>query len=178
SGHDWFNTGYNAAERAISPATAANLAVSWEFGDALVSGTPIISDGVAYLADAFGVVHAVNAANGAPIWATDVSDALDPLFSASFQSAPVVTRDALFVGDTDAVLYRLNRVTGNVEWATRVDNNPNALIQGDPIFFDGQVLVGISSHENEEPGADPTDDFTLRGRIVALDAATGEVAWQ
>ena len=68
--------------------------------------------------------------------------------------------------------------TGALEWSTRVDDNPNALIQSDPIVFDGQVLVGVSSHENEEPGADPTDNFTLRGSIVALDAETGAIVWQ
>src|SRR5262245_59577361 len=83
SGHDWFNTGYNAAERAISPATAPGLTVSWEHAAGFVIGTPIISDGVAYLADAFGVVHAVTAATGAPLWATHVSSAADPLFAAA-----------------------------------------------------------------------------------------------
>ena len=123
----------------ISPATAAALTRSWQHGPVAVIGTPVVSAGVAYLADAFGVVHAVNAATGARLWATDVSDALDPFLFTSLQSAPVVTRDALFVGDTDAVLYRLNRRTGAVEWATQVDRNPNALIQGDPIVCGDQA---------------------------------------
>src|SRR5215204_1390852 len=36
SGHDWFNTGYNAAERVISATTVANLEVIWRHGPASV----------------------------------------------------------------------------------------------------------------------------------------------
>jgi hypothetical protein len=178
SGHDQSNTGYNAAERAISAGTVAGLTVSRQHGPASVVGTPIISEGVVYLADSFGVVYAKNAVTGTPIWANDVSDALDPIFGASFQAAPVVTRDAVFLAGSDAFVYRLDRRTGALEWKTRVDDNPNALTQSDPLVFEGQVLVGVASHENEEPGADPTDNFMLRGSVVGLDAETGAVVWQ
>jgi outer membrane protein assembly factor BamB len=78
SGHDWSNTGYNAAESAISPGTVENLTVSWESTDAFVSGTPIISEGTVYLADAFGVVSAHDAATGAELFYDQLTLTLGP----------------------------------------------------------------------------------------------------
>ncbi|MGH9200061.1 MAG: PQQ-binding-like beta-propeller repeat protein [Vicinamibacterales bacterium] len=174
SGHDIFNTGHDPAEATISAANVGLLGVKWAHGPVAVVGTPVIMDGVVYMADAFGVVHARNADDGSPLWVTAVGTGkVDPVLGLAVHGAPVVTSDALFVGDSAATVHKLDRATGALLWSVQLDEDPNALIQGDPIVHDGLVMVGISSFQ-----ADSIEPPTFRGQVAAIDQESGEIEWR
>ena len=168
SGHDLSNSGNSSTERVLSPENVGNLQLKWEHGPKGVIGTPIIADGIAYLADIAGVLWARNADTGTLVWATQVTPLglFDVQFGGSVISAPVVTQDAVYLGHSvsqrGAAVYKVSRRDGKVLWATTVDSNPNTGIQGDPIAYNGRIYVGVASFENDQPGADQVANFTVR----------------
>lgn len=183
AGHDWSHSGHNPAETAISPSSVAGLTVKWQhtFAPAPDQFVPVIAatvaaQGVAYIADMAGFVHARNLEDGSPLWTSYASQAApDPVFSAVIQSGPVVTDDALYVGDSAATLHKLSRTTGAVQWSKRVDENPEALIQGDLATFGPYLVFGVSSFENATV---PAGDLTMRGSVATLDLDDGSLGWQ
>jgi polyvinyl alcohol dehydrogenase (cytochrome) len=183
AGHDWSHSGHNSGERAIGKTNVAQLAVAWqhEFSPAPdvkvpVVAVPVAAEGVAYIADAAGFVHARNLATGALLWTTSASHAApDPVFQSVIQAGPVVTGDSLYVGDAAATIHKLDRSTGSLGWSRVVDSNPRALIQGDLTTYGKYVLFGVSSFEN---ATIPAGDLTMRGSIAAVNLTDGELAWQ
>jgi polyvinyl alcohol dehydrogenase (cytochrome) len=165
-GHDLANTRRNVDEKHITAATVANLKKDWTIDGLVgVTGTPTVSDGVAYFDDWTGAVHAVKAATGNPIWTTKIGG--------MFVGAPAVVDDAVYasVGHT---LFRLDRADGTIEWKVDTDTNPYAQINASPVVVDGLVLQGTAGFENivKKP------DYTFRGSIAAYDAATGKQKWK
>ncbi|MBW3632443.1 MAG: PQQ-binding-like beta-propeller repeat protein [Chloroflexi bacterium] len=75
----------------------------------------------------------------------------------------------IYVGDATAQMHVIDSARGNGLWVVRADDQPNASIWASPLVFDNRVYVGIASGGKEEG---------LRGSVVALDAATGDAAWQ
>ncbi len=183
AGHDWSHTGHNAAEREVGVDNVNQLTVAWqhEFSPAPSVKVPVVSvtvaaEGVAYIADMGGFVHARDLETGAPLWTSFVSQAApDPVFSSVIQAGPVVTDDALYVGDAAATIHRIDLTDGSVDWSTVVDANPLALIQGDLATFGDNVLFGVSSFENATVA---TGDLTIRGSVAALDRDSGSLAWK
>ncbi len=183
AGHDWAHSSHNAAEIEIGSSNAAQLVVKWQhsFQPAPDQAVPVLAatvaaEGIAYIADMAGFVHARNLADGAPLWTSYVSQAApDPIFSSVIHGAPVVTDQALYVGDSDATVFKIDRATGAVLWSKNVDANPEALIQGDLATFQGDVVFGVSSFEN---ALVPAGDLTMRGSVAALRQSDGALRWQ
>ena len=65
-----------------------------------------------------------------------------------------------------------------LRWKRKVDEHPLARVTGTPKLHEGRLYVPVSSAE-EFVAADPKYPCcTFRGSVVALDAASGEVAWK
>jgi polyvinyl alcohol dehydrogenase (cytochrome) len=165
-GHDLSNTRFGADEREVNAGTVSTLRKRWSIDGLVgVTGTPVVSDGVAYFDDWTGEVRAVSAATGAPRWTTKIGG--------MFVAAPAVTGDAVYAA-VGSALYKLDRATGAVEWKMVTDKNPYAQINASPVVVDGLVLQGTASFENivnHEP-------YTFRGSIAAYDAQTGKLRWK
>ena len=77
-----------------------------------------------------------------------------------------------------ARLYALDALTGKLLWSRRMDDHPSATLTGTPLLHAGKLYVPVSSLE-VVPAANPAYPCcTFRGKVSALDAATGEVAWE
>src|SRR5262249_10694234 len=75
-------------------------------------------------------------------------------------------------------VYAGDANTGVLKWKKKVDTHVVARVTGTPKLYAGRVYVPVSSIE-EVIGATPSYSCcTFRGSVVALDAATGEVAWK
>jgi polyvinyl alcohol dehydrogenase (cytochrome) len=165
-GHDQLNTRANPRESRITRSTVARLAKSWSIDQLVgVTGTPIVSNNVAYVDDWTGAVRAVNATTGVPVWTTKLGG--------SFVGAPAVTDDAVFasVGNT---LARLDRRTGAVMWKATTDTNPYAQINASPVVAGDLVIQGTAGFENIVRA----DKYTFRGSVAAFDAASGKQRWK
>src|ERR687898_941508 len=109
-------------------APAPKLAWAWEGGEAFDSSAAIV-DGVVYvgtfIGDLIGVVHAVNIADGKPIWTFKTQSEV--------KSSPVVIGDTLVIGSYDGNLYGLDAATGKPVWTYKTEN----YVHGTPSIVNG-----------------------------------------
>jgi polyvinyl alcohol dehydrogenase (cytochrome) len=165
-GHDYANTRRNVDETKITRATVQRLDKQWSRDDLVaVTGTPTVADGVAYLGDWTGAVHALDAETGDEVWSTQLGG--------MFVGAPSVVDDAVYAS-SGSNLFRLDRDSGEVVWTAKTNDHPLSQINASPVVVDGLVLQGVASFEVVLP----QDEYTFRGSIGAYDADTGDEVWR
>ena len=165
-GHDASNTRTNTSETEIDATSVSELTKSWEIDELVgVTGTPTVSDGVAYFGDWKGVIWAVEADTGDEVWTSEIGGMV--------VGAPAVDGDAVYVSSGHS-LFRLDRATGAQEWRAETDDHPQAQINASPVVVDGLVLQGTATFENVLI----KDEYTFRGSIGAYDVASGEERWR
>jgi polyvinyl alcohol dehydrogenase (cytochrome) len=164
-GHDLSNTRLNPSETQINPASVGSLTERWE-KDGLVgvTGTPVVSGGVAYFGDETGTIWAVSADTGQQIWTAKVGGLV--------VGSPAIDGDRVYVGVGNS-LYALDRATGMVRWKAETNPSPYAQINASPVVVGGLVVQGTAQFE-EVVGKAP---FTFRGSIGAFDGPTGAQVW-
>lgn len=166
-GHDDANSRANLLETSITADTVAGLTERWTMPLAGCTSTPAVVDGVAYVGDWVGGVHAVDVADGAELWTTSLGEEpLDP--------SPLVHDGALFIGDGTGGFHALDVATGAVRWSVELDAHEDAHIFSSAAAVDGLVIVGVAGIEL----AQVKEDYTFRGSLVALDAASGDEVWR
>ena len=166
-GHDLANTRQNPKDKTINAATVSTLKKSWaKPGLVGVSGTPVVSRGVAYFGDWKGTAWAVNADTGKELWHTSVPGGF-------IVGAPAVEGEAVYIANGHT-LYRLSRATGAIEWKATTNESSLAQINASPVVVGGLVLQGTAGIQDAVP--DPTNSF--RGSIGAYDAKTGKETWR
>jgi quinohemoprotein ethanol dehydrogenase len=145
-----------------------------KFAGEVSRGTPVVENGVMYIT-AGSHVYALNPKSGDIIWTHNAE------IAPSFQFKGVTLGDGMaFYGTADAHIVALNAKTGEKVWShligdqmpIRADSPAAALtltgqyVSGSPAYADGLVITGLSN-----------GDFGVRGRVVALDAKTGNEVW-
>ena len=132
-----------------------------------VSGTPTVADGVAYIDDWTGTLHAVKAATGKQLWSTKIPGGF-------IVGAPAVDGDGVFAS-SGHTLYRFKKSTGAKVWEVSTNEHPLSQINASPVVVDGLVLQGVASI-TDAMGAGI--DNTFRGSIGAYNEATGKQVWR
>ena len=167
-GGDWSSSRHSALTQ-ISTATVSRLAGAWVTeldGGAASRATPVVEDGVLYLT-AGANIFAVDARTGETRWRWE-PDETDRQRVPSWQGVGLGD-DLLFVGLRSSEVAAFRQDTGELVWATAVGSVPQGIgefVTTAPIHARGKVFVGVAS-----------GDSGGQGRVVALDAATGEIAW-
>jgi polyvinyl alcohol dehydrogenase (cytochrome) len=190
---DWPMFGQNAANTAststpgnsMSPKQIAKLKPKWIFttgGD--VSARAAVVNGVAYFPDWAGNLWAVDAESGHLVWSHQLSDYGLATGTVS-RTSPAVANGLVYIG-TQYVstgktgwLLAINASTGALAWKIQPDtSNPFPVITASPVVAGGVVYVGMTSNE-EYVASDPTYPCcSVRGSVVAVNAATGSIIWQ
>jgi polyvinyl alcohol dehydrogenase (cytochrome) len=167
-GHDEMNTRTNPVEDRISTASvAAGLRRAWELPGPGVTSTPTVAEGVVYFGAWDGFVYAVRAEDGGAVWSTQVA-------SIAVDASVMVTGERVFVGDGDGFLHALDRQSGAPLWTVQLDAHADTHIYSSAIAIDDLVVIGVAGIEL----AFTKDDYTFRGSVVALDAASGQERWR
>lgn len=178
-GYDRANTRWNPTEQVLTPATVSGLDTAWSLatpGD--VSATPAVVDGAVYFPDWGGGFSKVDAATGALIWQRSIPDYVGIAGSVS-RSSPAVVGDTVYIGtQRGARLLAIDTATGDLRWSTTMDEHPSAILTQSPMVHDGVIYQGVSSDEEIAAINPDYDCCTFRGSMAAVDAATGEIAWQ
>jgi polyvinyl alcohol dehydrogenase (cytochrome) len=177
-GHDGKNTRFNSAESIITKANVNTLARVWDSATTGVTATgvtstPAVVDGVVYFGDWGGMVHAVKAADGSPVWSTQVAaDTSGPL--SQVNDSPFVTANAVYIGGTNNEVYGLNRADGSLLWNPRrqIGSQQNTVIWSSPAVVDDTLLIGVGSFE-----VFVSSTFNFKGNVVGMNATTGAVDW-
>jgi outer membrane protein assembly factor BamB len=100
-----------------------------EEGRAGVDGSPVILDKTVYVADAKGILHALDLATGEQRWKYDSND--------SFGASPLVLGDKVFIGDLSGVFHAVSRNDGKKLWTIDTGSpiHSSANAQGNAILF-------------------------------------------
>jgi polyvinyl alcohol dehydrogenase (cytochrome) len=174
-GRDVQGSHYNPDEKILTPQNVARLKPRWIFettpqgGD--VSSQPIVVNGVVYFGSWDGQEYAVDVKTGKQLWAYDCGQ--------STRSAAAYADGTLYFGDIAGFLHALDARTGALKWKKRVDAHPNTVATSSPIYHQGRIYIGVSSHE--EGAMLRKRDYvccTFRGSVAAYDAATGNEVWR
>jgi PQQ-dependent dehydrogenase (methanol/ethanol family) len=167
--------GYSPLDQ-INRRNIGKLRMAWTrgMGPGLQETTPVVHDGIMYLANPGDVVQALDAATGDLFW--EYRRAWSPDL-AKFFPVPQIKRniaiyDNLIISTSaDDHIFALDARTGKVAWDTRIldfRKNPAQQTSG-PIIADGKAISGRGC----EPEGGP--DACI---ITAHDARTGKELWR
>ena len=130
--------------------------------------SPIVHDGVMYLASIGPVVQALDAATGDLIWEHEVEVATTGYSGMSRNLA--IYEDKLFMATPDARLIALDARTGERVWDTVIaDHTEGFRNTSGPVVVGGTLVQGLSG----------CDRYTLESCFISgYDADTGERLWR
>lgn len=173
------NTRYSALAR-INTSNVGRLSGGWFRELAAKTRTPpVVVDGVLYIADA-ARIYALNGKNGDTLWE------YTPTNGAPAREGVAVADGKVFCGLSDAHVIALEARSGRPIWTSYIGNVPAgakgsfSFVQGmasfdpksgsitaAPTYINGKVILGLSG-----------GDAGTRSKVAALDAETGQLAWE
>ena len=186
-GHDPARSGTSSCPSAPTPTTVSRLLPRWVVRAAdVVTATPSVVDGVAYIGDWYGKFYAIDVATGSLHWSTTLglhqagadADRHHGAYGVITGSAAVATiggAQVVFVPAGDS-MYALAAPTGRVLWRTDLDPahpTNSGEIESSPVVWTGAPggpIVIFGSDANQDSG------YTGEG-MWALRAATGRPVW-
>ena len=179
------NQGYSPLDR-ITADNVNDLQLAWVL--AIREGnnqtTPVVHDGVMFLASPGNVVQALDAATGEVFWEYRHPLPEDaPRYGAT--RALALYRDKVFLATYDAALVALDARTGDVAWKTvKADHTQGFMHFGGPIVADGVVVTGINGCQRYKDetcfitGHDPDTGAELwRTSTIALPGDPNNASW-
>ena len=144
------------------------LAWVWSMPAGTNQPTPLVHDGVLYLANPGNVIQALDAASGTLLW--EYHRALPESLRTGLIRNLAIFEDTLFLASRDAYLVALDACTGDVVWETQIaDYRQGYSNSAGPIVADGKVVNAINGCSRFQP------DSCF---ITAHDARTGEELWR
>lgn len=175
----------------------------WRVEMAPVESSPLVVDGVVYVAAWDARVHALDARTGAEIWSTEL-DAQIVASATWVDPAQSGGRAAITIGTNGGSLYSLDAETGAINWRARSNENLGSgreYFYATPAVAYGRVFVGNTDGWMYAFGAESgrllwakqagsyvytaaaVDDETVYigtydGFVIAYDAATGAENWR
>jgi outer membrane protein assembly factor BamB len=174
--------------------------LQWKFptGD-VVHASPAVADGIVYVGSYDGRFYALDANTGQAKWT--FQGGLDPAIhnQQGFQSSPAVVDGVVYVGSRDAHVYAIDAATGRKKWDYPTSKS---WVNATPAVRNGLVYAATSDSSrffaldgrtgrlrfNFDAKAYVFSSPALagglayfgshNGRLYAVDAATGQLAWQ
>jgi alcohol dehydrogenase (cytochrome c) len=174
---DWLMVRRNYQAWSYSPLTRINtsnvghlqLVWSWAMNEIGTNEpTPIVHNGILFLANTGNVVQALDARNGELIWENRVGPELSNGHGAIRSLA--IYQDKIYLATTDARLVALDARTGKLLWDTRyADVLKGYNNSSGPLVVSGKVMTGMTGCDRyKETGC----------YISAFDAENGKPLWK
>jgi alcohol dehydrogenase (cytochrome c) len=133
-----------------------------------LQSTPLAEDGFLYVVDQWGVLYKIDGRSGDAgriVWRMDPGQEKVPLAN---RGAALWGNLVITVANYPARMIATNKETGKVAWETNLaDGQVDLQLTAAPLAVKDKIILGAAG------GDRGTRDF-----IVALDAATGKVAWR
>src|SRR5215471_6528860 len=164
---------YSALDQ-INRSNVAKLAPVWVFqtGDPEpgLQATPIVIDGVMYLASSSGWAFALHAATGHLIWEYRFPLPKRERLGYGRQNRGVaVGNGRVFLGTADNHLVALDQKTGRELWRVNIEDERQCgcNVTGAPMVVKDMVIAGVTG-----------GDSAHRGYLTAFDTKTGRLRWR
>jgi alcohol dehydrogenase (cytochrome c) len=151
----------------------SNLRLKWVYQmptvERGVKATPLVINGVMYVAQAPNDVVALDVATGRPFWSYERAlPRRVPVCCGKSARGLAMLGDRLYLGTFDGHLVALDAKTGSVIWDVEVgDYQTGHSITGIPLAVKDKIIVGVAQGE-----------MGIRGFIDAYDAQTGKRVWR
>ena len=203
---DWPSFGRDFTNQRLSPLTQINqdnvkgLKLAWQFKSGVAASfqaTPIVTQGVMYVALPFNHVVALDAKTGQALWRYKHERRANWKMCCGPANRGVAVSDGkVFIGTVDARLIALDAKSGKKLWDidvaddTALTENTSSLSKSDaksakeayggtgvgiamaPVVFNGKVMVGITGVGYGLHIAQPTQSAPL-GAVVGVDGRYG-----
>jgi outer membrane protein assembly factor BamB len=187
---------HNAGETTLSKENVGRLEEKWrfplkgaDFQIGVIHATPVVVGGYVY----FGTVNKAAfyklTPDGKMQWKFPLTERADrtlDLYNNGIYSSALVTEDSVYFATLAGFIYALDRDTGKEKW--RVDMRSKKTFPdahdlngtfASPILADGKIVVAGGALEQGIRLFLPTyQGFTGRGFVVALEPASGRIAWK
>ena len=143
-----------------------------------ISHVPLIDGDRVYFADWGGTVYAADAASGEVLWQNTIEEPMMDWPWHGFAGTGAVDGERVYQASVEGNAFALDAETGEVLWQTEIAEDEHAGNQSRLMVWDGLVFIGLQSVE--EPLTAMMENFepNFRGKVLALDAATGERVWE
>ncbi len=167
-------------QAAITSENVGQLQQAWKIDtEEEVSHAPLVQDGRVYFADWGGNVYAADANTGEVVWETKAQDKVMEMWPwYGFAGTGALGNGMLFEASVEGNAFALNQETGEVLWQVKIADQPQAGSISKLLYHDGLLYIGISSVEElldkQKEGFEPN----FQGKVLALDAETGERVWE
>jgi quinohemoprotein ethanol dehydrogenase len=175
-GGDWHNTRYSTLSQ-INVNNVKNLKGAWvsHLGSGLgqkysFEGTPIVREGILYIATGNDDVFALDGKSGALIWEhrSGIEQNISTVCCGWDNRGVAVGDRKVFLGQLDGTFVALDAKTGKEVWRTELARwQDGYTITAAPLFHNGVIYSGISGGDRQ-----------ARGFLAALDAKTGKEKWR
>ena len=138
-----------------------------------IQSFPLVADGVLYYTSSSGQVWALDGASGAVIWRYQAkidTERSEGTFYNPYNRGLALGYGKVYIGTVDGRMIALDAKTGKVAWDNTILSveKGNKGFTGAPVIVKDKVIIG--SNGGELSGC--------CGPIFAVNAQTGEVAWQ
>ena len=172
---DWLIFGRNYQRHSYSPLTeitrdnVKNLQLKWTWAmndTGANQTTPLVHNGIIYLASPSNIVQALDGKTGDLIWETRVGPDQAPGYGGIRTIA--MAEDKVFLATSDAHMVAIDARNGKILWDTPASDKPHVATSGDIVIGD-KVLMGLTGCAR----------FDGEGcYISAFDIHTGQRAWR
>jgi alcohol dehydrogenase (cytochrome c) len=133
-----------------------------------LQSTPLAEDGFLYLTDQWGVLYKIDGRSGDAgriVWRMDPGQ---EKIQAANRGAALWGNFVISMANYPPRMIATNKETGNVAWETNLsDGQASVIFSAAPLAVKDKIVVGASG-----------GDGGVRDFIVALDGATGKLAWR
>jgi alcohol dehydrogenase (cytochrome c) len=133
-----------------------------------LEATPLAEDGFLYITDQWGVLYKIDGRSGDMgriVWRMDPGQEKLPLAN---RGAPLWGNFVVTVANYPARMIATNKETGKVVWESNLsDGQVDLQLTAAPMAVKDKIVLGAAG-----------GDRGVRDFIVAVDAATGNVAWR
>lgn len=171
--HDYTSSGFTTLDL-VNASNVAQLKPIWDFKSGFEQGhesAPVVNGDYMYITTPKDEVHAFQSSTGKPLWTYkhDLSQVgLKTVCCDVVNRGVALYGDMVFLATLDNYVVALDAKSGALQWKKQLmPADLGAAMTLAPLVVKGRVIVGLSGGE-----------YGARGAIVALDAKTGQQAWQ
>ncbi len=162
----------------INKANVGQLQLVWEWsmydgGPNANEPSPIVHNGILYLANPDNIVQALDARTGELLWENHARPSnADAGGNATRNIA--IYQDKILIGTTDGHMLALDARTGRTLWDTVfADNSKGYGTSSGPMVVNGKIIKGMQGCEKYKGRDEDQGCF-----ITGFDAATGKIIWR